>query len=419
MKPKLTTLKNGLRIVTVPIKDNPTVTVLVMVAAGTRYETASTNGLSHFLEHMCFKGTTKRPSQQISYELEAMGAVTNAYTDYDYTGYYAKGRANLFPKLLDVVSDIYLNSTFPETELEKERGVIMGEIDMIEDDPAHKVGYLLVESIFGNQPAGWSIIGPKSNIKTFTREDFIKYHKDHYVAEKTAIVVVGNVDPKTVESEVKKVFASIKTAKPISKKSISKLTGPKIVVGEKKTDQAHVMMGMRSVNLSHPDYMSLRMMAAILGQGMSCRLFVKLREEMGAGYYVSAGLSGTDDSGDFSIATGTEPKRVVEVVAAIVSELNRMKTELVPDHELAKAKEYMVGRIFMSNEATNSLAYTIGLQTMFNQPLRMPADVEKEIRKVTAADIMRVAKKYLKLDKLHFAMMGPDIDREAIEKLLK
>ena len=419
MKPKLTTLKNGLRIVTVPMADNPTVTVLVMVATGTRYETHATNGLSHFLEHMCFKGTQKRPAKQIVYELEAMGANTNAFTDYDYTGYYAKGRADLFPKLLDVVSDIYLHSTFPQAELEKERGVICGEIDMMEDEPAQKVGYLLIESVFGDQPAGWPILGPKENIKSFTREDFVKYHNTHYVAEKTAIVIVGNIDSKTVETEVKKVFANVKTSKRVAKKPISKIVGPRILIGDKKTDQAHVMMGMRSVNLGHADYMPLRIMAAVLGQGMSSRLFIKLRDEMGAGYYVSSGLSATDDSGDFSIATGTQPKRVVEVVTAIAGEINRMRMELVPEHELAKTKEYMVGRIYMSNEPTDALAYTMGLQAMYNRPLRLPADVEKEIRKVTSADILRVAKKYLKLDKMHFAMMGPDLDKEAIVNILK
>lgn len=411
MKPKLKTLKNGLRIVSVPLKDSPTVTVLVMAEAGTRYETRATNGLSHFLEHMCFKGTTKRKAQDITYELEAMGAETNAFTGYDYTGYYAKGRSELFPKLLDVVADVYQDSTFPEQEIEKERGVIMGEIDMTEDVPQSRIGYLFLESLYGDQPAGYTILGPKENIKKFSRKDFIAYRDQHYVAEKTLVVVAGNIEPKTVEREIEKAFKMLPQGKRSLKKKIQKESGKKIATIEKKTDQAHIMIGLRALPLGHKDLPAFSLMTAILGQGMSSRLFIKLREEMGAGYYVQAGNGASNDTGEFEIATGTEPGRVQEVIKAIKGELQRVATEIVPAHELAKTKEYLVGRLYMGLESSDAIAQLYASQAIFWQPFKTPKELEREIRGVTALEVLRVAKKYLKKEDFHMALIGPSFGR--------
>lgn len=419
MKPKVKTLKNGLRIITVPMKDNPTVTVLVMVEAGTRYETRSTNGLSHFLEHMCFKGTKKRTVRQIAYELEAMGAATNAFTSHDYTGYYAKGRANLFPKLLDVVSDVYLNSIFPENEIEKERGVICGEIDMYEDMPARRVQEFFAESLYGDQPAGYTVLGPKENIKRFTRKDFLDYRNRHYTAGKTVVVVAGDVDPRIVEQQVMVAFADIASGKKESKKKISSAIGFQFSINTKKTDQAHLVVGLRSLAMGHPDIPAFSVMTGLLGKGMSSRLFTKLREEMGAGYYVRASAGASDDSGEFEVSTGTEPKRVPEVIRAILGEIDRVRNEIVEAHELAKVKEYLVGGTYMGLEASDDVAYHIASQAIFHQPLKMPRDIEREIRKVSAADVLRVAKKYLKPEKFHLAMIGPATDKKQIEKIFK
>lgn len=419
MKMKKTVLKNGLRVITVPMADNPTVTVMVMVAAGGRYETLENNGISHFLEHMCFKGTEKRTNQQIVQELDGLGAETNAFTSHDYTGYYAKGRTGTFSKLIEVVSDVYLNSTFPEAEIEKERGVICGEIDMYKDVPQRKVIHLFNESLYGDQPAGRMVLGPKENIMKFTRADFAKYRNDHYIAEKTAIVVVGNINHQNVTAEVKKFFAGIKTGKKISKKKLSSVTGPAIIVGPKKTDQSHIMLGVRTVSLDHPDYSPLSVMSGVLGQGMSSRLFMKLREEMGAGYYVRTSLGGADDGGDFDVATGTEHARVEEVVSAIMQEIARMRNELVPDDELIKTKEFLVGGAYMGLESTESIAYHIAYHEIIDQSVLMPRDIEKKIRAVSAADIKRVAQKYLKPERFHLAIIGDHVNQKSLEKLLK
>lgn len=419
MKPKMKTLKNGLRIVTLAMPENPTVTVLAMVEAGTRYETAKTNGLSHFLEHMCFKGTHKRANTQIAYELESIGAETNAFTWYDYTGYHAKARAAMFPKLLDIVSDVYLNSTIPEAELEKERGVIMGEIDMYEDMPKFDAAHLFNKSLYGDQPLGWTVLGPKENIRTFTQKDFLDYRNAHYVASKTTIVVVGNIDEKSVVAQVTEAFKSIPARPRIRKKPVSKTEGDSVIVKTKKTDQTHIVLGTRSVAVDHADADAMHILTGLLGQGMSSRLFLKLREEMGAGYYVKAGEFESDDIGDVTIATGTEPRRAGEIITAILGELETIRTQVPPEPELAKVKEYLAGMLYMSNESTDAIAYHLGTQAVLHQPLRMPRDIERDLRKVTAKDVVRAAKKYLKPERLHLAIIGPHENAAEFKSILK
>src|SRR3989304_572113 len=194
---KKTTLSNGLRIITVPVKNNPAVTVLVMVETGSNYETKTENGLSHFLEHMCFKGTTKRPKvADIAKELDGLGAQNNAFTSHEFTAYYANAAKQYFSKLLEIVSDLYLNPTLPVDDIEKERGVILEEISMYEDLPQRKVGYVLAELMYGDVPAGRSTLGPRENIKKFRRQDFVDYRNKHYVASKTIIIVAGGVSGK-------------------------------------------------------------------------------------------------------------------------------------------------------------------------------------------------------------------------------
>lgn len=402
----MTTLKNGLRILTVPMQDNPTVTIMVTVQAGTRYETRATNGLSHFLEHMCFKGTERRKSLDIAYELESLGAETNAFTSHDYTGYYAKGRAETLPQLLDVVSDVYLHSTFPEAEIEKERGVIIGEIDMYEDLPHRKVQELMNEALYGDQPAGYTTLGPKENIKKFSRVDFIRYHEQHYIAEKTIVVVAGNIDSKEVLRLVTTAFAGMRTGRVISKKKAQTKEGTLLIQSTKKTDQAHITLGVRSCRADHQDIPALGLAVGILGQGMSSRLFTKLREEMGAGYYVRASMSASDDCGDIVIATGTDPVRVPEVVQAICDTTRLLTKTLISSSELRKQQEYSIGGLMMGLETSDAVAGYFVHQALLGLPLKTPLQTIRELRAVTPQDILRVSKKYLNLRKAHLALVG-------------
>jgi predicted Zn-dependent peptidase len=406
MKTKKTILKNGLRIVTVPM-EAPTVTVLVMVEAGTKYENKKTNGLSHFLEHMCFKGTATRTTRDIAYQIETMGAETNAFTWYDYTGYYIKGKAQLMSQFLDIVSDVYLHSTFPEAEIEKERGVICGEIDMYEDMPHRKVQELLGTSLYGEQSAGMPILGPKENILAFTQKDFRAYHKKHYVSGATTVVVVGGITHTDVVKEVKKCFKMIPVGTPVKKPAIKKTTGDKVVTHNKKTDQSHIALGVRLPHALHPDMPALVITTALLGNGMGSRLFIRLREEMGSGYYVRAGLNRSNDISEMVISTGTEPKRVGEVTQAIYEEIAKISTEEIPESDIARAKEYVIGNMYMRYEATDDIAMTLGDTEILHIPHKTLSAIEKELRAVTVSDIVRIAKKYLRKEAFHYAIIGP------------
>src|SRR3989338_2288405 len=290
MKFSKKTLPNGLRVITVPMKDNPTVTVLVLVEAGSKYEEKRINGVSHFLEHMCFKGTTKRPKAvDISKELDALGSQYNAFTAQEYTGYYAKSDARHFRQIFDIVSDIYLNSTFPDAEMQKEKGVIIEEINMYEDMPNRHVQDLIMKLLYGNQPAGWNIAGEKKNILKMKRDDFVNYKKAHYLPEATTIVISGKVNEKEAMKEVDKIFGKIPRGKKTQKLKVKEIQiKPQVLVNFKKTDQTHFVLGTRSLNLFDKKNAVLSVLAGVLGGGMSSRLFQKLREEMGVGYYVRA-----------------------------------------------------------------------------------------------------------------------------------
>jgi len=282
--------KNGLRVITIPMKDNPTVTVLVLVATGSDYEEKNVNGISHFLEHMCFKGTEKRPNPRIiSHELDALGCQSNAFTGNEYTGYYAKGDAKKFSKIFDIISDVYLNSTFPENEIKKEKGVIIEEINMYEDMPASHVSDIYIELLYKDQPAGRSTLGKKENILNMTRKDFVDYRNAHYVANDTVVIIAGNVTTSEVTKEVNKYFKNIPEKKSTKKKKVKDIQKkPEVQIQYKKTDQTHFILGVRTFSMFDKRNTTLALLAGILGMGMSSRLFVKLREEMGVAYYVRA-----------------------------------------------------------------------------------------------------------------------------------
>ena len=402
-------LNNGLRIITVPMKDNPTATVLVLVEAGSKYETKNVNGISHFLEHMCFKGTTKRPKViDISKELDALGSQYNAFTAQEYTGYYAKSDAKHFKKILDIVSDIYLNSTFPETEMEREKGVIIEEINMYQDMPAKHVQDLLMELMYGDQPAGWNVAGPKENILKMKREDFVKYKKQHYLPEATVIVVAGQVKEKEVLTEVNKIFVKVPRGKKSNKLKIKEVQKrPEVLIKYKKTDQTHFVLGMRSYDFFSKKSPILSVLGGILGGGMSSRLFQKLREEMGVGYYVRAYNDAFTDHGFFQISAGVDNKRIFEVIEVILNECKKLATKEVGDEELNKVKESLIGNMKLSLESSDDIANFYGGQELLKREVKNAEEKACEIRKVSANQIKNLAKEIFRNNRLNLALIGP------------
>ena len=421
MKFKKTILKNGLRVITVPMKDNPTVTALVLVETGSKYETKNINGLSHFLEHMCFKGTIKRPTaRDISTELDTLGAQYNAFTGQEYTGYYAKSDAKHFKKIFDVVSDIYLNSTFPEPEMQKEKGVVIEEINMYEDLPMRHVQDMIMEVLYGDQPAGWSITGSIDNIKAMKRDDFVKYKKEQYVPSATTVIVAGPVSEKEIMHEVKKAFGDLGKARKSGKvRTIEKQSAPNALVKFKKTDRTHFVLGFRAYDVYDKRNYALSVLSGILGAGMSSRLFHKLREEMGVCYYIKALPDGSTDHGSFQISSGVDNKRVKEVISAILVECKKLKDEKVSEKELNKVKEILIGGMKMGLESTDEVATFYGGKEVMREHIETPEEKAKKIKKVTAAEVQKIAREIFQNKKLNLALIGPFAEESEFIPLLK
>lgn len=420
MKLNKTVLKNGLRVITIPLKDSPTVTMLIMVEAGSKYETKDISGLSHFLEHMCFKGTTKRPHAiDISRELDSIGAQYNAFTSQEYTGYYAKAHPKHMPKIIDVLSDMYLNPIFDTREIEKEKGVIVEEINMYEDMPHRHVYDLFMHLMYGDQPAGWNIAGPRETVRAMTQKHFVDYRSKHYVANGTIVIVSGNFDEKKTIADIEKAFEGMSVAEKHGKeKVIESQAEPRLFVKDKKTDQTHMVLGIRTFDIFSKKLYKLSVMNAVLGGGMSSRLFQKLRDEMGVGYYVRSGSDEYTDHGYLAVSTGVDKSRVIEVVKAIIGELKRLATETVSPAELAKAKEQIIGNMYLNLETSDSLAEFYGFQEILKRTNETPEQISKKIEEVTAEDVKSIAQEIFINKSLNLALVGEIEDKKALSDAL-
>ncbi len=402
-------LKNGLRILLVPQKSSLATTVAVIVAAGSEYETKKLNGISHFLEHMCFKGTKNRPRPiNIAGELDGLGAEYNAFTGEEYTSYFAKAQNEKTSKILEIVSDLYLNPVFNHEDIEKERGVIIEEINMYEDLPMRRVQELFSELVYGDQPAGWSIAGKKEVIKKISQGDFIGYRKKHYLPQSTVVFVSGGFKKQTIVKEIEKHFAGIhegpKDKKP---KTVESQKGPQEKVFHKASDQTHMVMGFRAFDMHDERRFALQALSDILGGGMSSRLFHSIREELGAAYYVRASADLAADHGLITMAAGVDHTKLEKVIEVSLAEFKRFKNELVPEKELERAKEHMLGGLFLSLETSDELGYYYGMQEIMERELVTPEKLAKKIRAVTAKDIRNVARDLFKNNRLNLALIGP------------
>jgi predicted Zn-dependent peptidase len=421
MNYKKKTLKNGLRIVVVPIKNAPSVTVMSLIEAGSKYENKQNNGISHFLEHMYFKGTEKRPkSIDISREFDSLGAEHNAFTSQEVTGYWAKAHKKHTDKLLDIISDMYLRPTFPANDLETEKGVIVEEINMYEDLPQRLVHEVFDELLYGNQPAGWSIAGTKENVRSFKRDDFINYRKNHYVSSATTIVIAGDVDEKEIFKKVEKAFVEMPTGKKTDKKKVAeKQSGPAVATRFKETDQTHLVIGVRAFDIYDKRMSALRLLSAVLGGGMSSRLFQKMREELGICYYVRSGINEFTDHGTFVVSAGVDSSRVEQGIKGILDEMKRIRDEKIPETELRKAKDYIIGNMYLGLESSDELANFFGSQEILKEKIKTPKEVEAEMEKITAADISKVAAEIITNKGLNMAIIGKYKDAVKFKNILK
>ena len=407
-RPKRITLQSGLRLILVPRPSSLTTAILVMVATGSKHETKEVNGISHFLEHMCFKGTVNRPRPiDIASELDGLGAQYNAFTSQEFTGYFAKVRNETFDRALAVVADLYVNPLLDPDEIEREKGVIIEEINMYEDTPTRRVHELFFELVYGDQPAGWGIAGRKEVVRRLKRDDFITYRRAHYRAPATVVVVAGGFDSRTVRRNVARHFASLRGGKESKKVPVQESqAAPQESVRFKETDQAHLILGFRAFSMFDPRRFALQLLAHVLGGGMSSRLFQRIREEMGAAYYVHASADLLSDHGLLSMAAGVQEKRIEHVIKAALEEFKRISEETIPAGELARAKEHLVGNLFLSLETSDEIALFYGCEEVLRVPLMTPEEVAKNIYAVTSDAVRAAARATIVNAGLNLAVIG-------------
>ena len=415
-----TILPNGPRLITVPMKESPTVTVLVLVEAGSKYESKKINGISHFLEHMCFKGTKRRPKPiDIVKELDGIGAAYNAFTAQEMTGYYAKSDKKHFEKILDVVADIYLHSTLPEAEIEKEKGVIVEEIKMYNDLPPRHIHDVLMSGLYGDQAAGFDVAGTPETVRAVTSETLHSYRQSHYLASATTVVVAGGITPAHAETHARKAFAAMPSGAKGAKAAVrERQAKPALHIQRKKTDQVHLAFGIRTFDLHHENVPALRVLASALGGGMSSRLFQKMRDELGICYYIGASPEHFTDHGFLEITAGVQAARLTEAVAAILAEVRQLKDKPIGAVELARVKEYLCGTLHLGLESSDAVAEFYGFQDIVHKRLRRPDEVVAQIRAVTASDVSHIAAKYLTDANLNLAIIGAVDNKKEVEGLL-
>ena len=401
--------KNGLRLVTIPLRNTRSTVILVLVRAGTKYETKEKNGISHFLEHMCFKGTEKRPCPfDISKEVDRVGGIFNAFTSKDYTGYFVKLDFSHFNLGVDIVSDIFLHSIFKEEEIEKERGVILEEMKMLEDTPTHYIEDLFEKLLYGDQPAGWNIVGTKKAVLSIKREDLIKYTKEHYVAKNVVVTVAGRIQPHKATSLIERYFSDVRKGESKKKKRVKeKQIKPNTLFCKKDTEQTHLALGVRTFNMFHKARYILSVMATLLGGNMSSRLFQEIREKRGLAYYISTHSEVNPDTGYLVSYAGVDHKKINDVVSLILEEYKKIKEKDLSKKEVERAKEYLKGRLRLSLEESENVASFYGSQELLENRILTPEEKIKEIEKVTPGDIKEVGDEIFMKNKLNLAVISP------------
>ena len=416
-----TTLKNGLNVVIIPITEVESVTTMVMIGAGSRYENHNNNGISHFLEHMAFKGTKKRPTAiEIATLVDGAGAESNAFTGKEYTGYYIKSAAHRVELSFDILSDMLANLLLDPKEIEKEKGVIIEEINLYEDTPPRKISDVYEALLYGDTPMGWDIAGRKEVIREATRALFTSYMNRLYSASNMIVVVAGKVKVDETQKLIEKYFGGHPTFTTEGHKAVIEgQKDPAVKIHHKKTDQAHFAIGVRTVGITdEKNKYPLIVLAAILGGGMSSRLFHEVREKRGLAYYVRAGSDNYMDAGHLTTFVGADPKRIDDAIKVVVEEYRKVQRKgEITEEELKKAKEFVKGHFVLELEDTRAVAIFYGASWILEKELENPSDTIGKIDRVKLAEVLRVAKEFLS-SPLNLAIIGNYQDHDHFKNLL-
>ena len=425
------TLKNGLRVITVPMENSLSVTVMILLGVGSRYERAEVNGITHFLEHMLFKGTKKRPSAfLLSDVIDSIGGEWNAATGKESTVYYIKAGAKNINMVFDILCDMVANSLLDTREIEREKGVIVQEISMYEDTPARRVTEIFETLLYPNSSLGWDIAGTPEIVRKITKADFEELYNDFYYPENMVVVITGGVNSRQslkltqryLGHLVPRNASKLKNSKKESNESVNEKfvqTEPQVLLKTKKTDQAHLTLGFRGHARGLADRWTEEVLAAILGGGMSSRLFVAVRERRGLAYYVRSDVEHYQDNGYLAVYAGVAPRKIVQAIKVTLSEIGKLKRTKISNKELNKGKEFVKGHLALSLEDTRNVAGFLGAFEILEGSAVSPEEVVKNIDRVTSADIQRVAREFFVPEKLNLAVIGPYKSGEKFKKMLR
>jgi predicted Zn-dependent peptidase len=413
-------LGNGVRVVTAPMPNVGSVSCFVMLAAGSRYETADAKGIAHFSEHMFFKGTERRPTARtISTEIDAIGGEFNAFTGKEVTGYYVRTGAETRDVAFDVLTDMLLNSKFDPEEIEKEKGVILEEMGMYLDTPQRYVGSIYDRLLYADQPLGWDILGTKETIQAATRETFTSYIDAWYRPDRIVVGVGGQIGD-DLHERLEELLGGIEPGETGTPAAVELPgNGSSVYLHTKDSEQAHLILGVRGYPIGHPNRYALQLLAIVLGGGMSSRFFTEVREKRGLAYYVHAANGAYTDTGTFYASAGVDVSRVDEAITTILGELRKIAGEPVPSDELEKARGYAKGRFVLRLESPQGTIQYGLRHEVLEGAIEEPDELLRHLDEVTVEDVQRVARELLDGTRLYLALVGPFDEPERFEKLLE
>ncbi|MDD5109989.1 MAG: pitrilysin family protein [Patescibacteria group bacterium] len=416
-------IPNGPLLITAPREGTSAITLLVLIPVGSRYEQKNINGSSHFVEHLMFKGTQKRPtSLDLTKELDAVGAEYNAFTSKDHTGYYIKAASNHLELAFDILSDMVRNSKFDPAEVQKERGVIIEEINMYEDNPLMHVENLFEEAVFGlEHPMGWNIAGPREVIREVPRDRLYEYFQTYYHPRRMVVAVAGKFKQTQVQELMKRHF-TVDSPKPQVGKFppfTAKQTKPHLKVWFKETEQVQLCLGYPAYAYGHKNLPALTLLSIILGGNMSSRLFTSVREKHGLAYFIKASTSPYQDTGTFVVQAGLDKARLDQAIKLIIEELRMVVAAGVTEKELTGAKDFLEGKIVLEFEDSAQLAEWYGKQQVLTGKMETPQQRLALLKKVTVPQVQKVAADVFNPSRMNLALIGPYKDETPFLKLLQ